>query len=510
MIEGDDPSHRFLPRIRQELDKLPLTTDQRDKIARSLLENVAFLDSQGKPGQSGYLSEDSSFFDFESKVRAFVSAFEDEGLLYSDYLRMLASVPKLLGFSPDRLISNVNKVVNGLSNEGLTRREFLKAAMRWPSVLQAPDTVLENVRGIVTRFADSGLTTQDYVKAALVHPSVFCTPPETAERNIRESADRLGMPVTAYLKAAMQNSTLFYTRPETIEHNVRTVADVLSADGFTTDTYINAALKSPALFWLTPAQCNRNIEGMVDLFTADGLTTDHYLRAIRKRPILLTYSPETLADNIIGLVERFKAEGLSVPQYLQAVLKQHSLFPVLPQTVADHITGVVERYEADGLTTRAYLDAALRQPILFTMSPETVCRHIDTVLDFAARGIFRPPAPRRGNQRVGPSQNPSRAAVIDFLLKHPGLMALADENFGVREVHQRLTDGPTDARLLTRPRYAVEQELMAHLGHDDPSQPVETDGFVAGSAPPTEEQAKRFLLRALMHAGYIKGGSMER
>jgi hypothetical protein len=206
MTEGDDLSERFLPRIRQELDKLPLTADQRDKIARSLLENVAFLDSQGKPGQSGYLSVNSSFFNFESKVRAFVSAFEGDGLTYSDYLRMLARVPKLLGFSPDRLISNVNKVVDGLSKEGLTRREFLKAAMRFPSVLQAaPDTVLENVRGTVTRFADNGLTTQDCLKAALVHPSVFCTPPETAERNIRESADRLGIPVTAYLNAAMQN-----------------------------------------------------------------------------------------------------------------------------------------------------------------------------------------------------------------------------------------------------------------------------------------------------------------
>lgn len=51
---------------------------------------------------------------------------------------------------------------------------------------------------------------------------------------------------------------------------------------------------------------------------------------------------------------------------------------------------------------------------------------------------------------------------------------------------------------------------MAHLGHHDPSQPVEADGFVAGAATPTEEQAKRFLLRALIHAGFIKGASMER
>lgn len=51
---------------------------------------------------------------------------------------------------------------------------------------------------------------------------------------------------------------------------------------------------------------------------------------------------------------------------------------------------------------------------------------------------------------------------------------------------------------------------MQHLGHDDANTPVPDDGYIAGGQAPTEEQAKRFVLRALMHAGLIKGGSMER
>ncbi len=89
-------------------------------------------------------------------------------------------------------------------------------------------------------------------------------------------------------------------------------------------------------------------------------------------------------------------------------------------------------------------------------------------------------------------------------------MCLADDNFGLREVHQHLTNGPSDSTLLKNSRLSVERELMQHLGHGDPQRPVSNDGFIAGTAAPTKEQAERFVLRALMHAGFIKGGSMER
>ena len=89
-------------------------------------------------------------------------------------------------------------------------------------------------------------------------------------------------------------------------------------------------------------------------------------------------------------------------------------------------------------------------------------------------------------------------------------MSLADDNYALREIHQRMTDGPTGPEFLQRARYSVEHGLMGHLGHDNPAEPVPNDGFVAGQDNPTAEQAKRFVLRALMHGGFIKGGSMER
>lgn len=126
--------------------------------------------------------------------------------------------------------------------------------------------------------------------------------------------------------------------------------------------------------------------------------------------------------------------------------------------------------------------------------------------------MFFPPPHRRnaGLQPTDQTTDATRAAVIAFLLRNPPYMALADENYGVREIHQKLTDGPKDTKLLKRPRYVVERKLMRHLGHDDPQRPVPRDEFVAGASQPTEEQAKRFLLRALIHAGYIKGGTLSR
>ena len=470
--DNNDATHRFLPRIRQELDKLPLTEDEKEKFIEPLLKNAAFLDTRGGKGRPGGLSEESTLFDFDSRIRAVVSAFEDDGLTYSKYLHALARMPQLLNYSPDKIISNINGMVDGLAEEGLTRRAYLKAASTNHKLFQSPPgRVSEHMRDTAARFADEGLTTRAYVKATLHGPSLFVMSPATVERNIRESAERLGIPVTSYLKAA---------------------------------------LKNPTLFWTPPEVAGRNVRGVVDLFTADGLTMDDYLKTIPRQPANIGQSPESLADNIIGVVERFEADGLTMSNYLKAALKQPSLFATRPETVAAHITGVVERFEADGMTTRAYLKAALQHPALFTQKAETVARHIDAVMDFAERGIFRPPAPRRNGRRVERSQESMRANAIDFLLKQPALMSLADDNYALREVHQRMTDGPTGPQFLQRARYSVEHGLMGYLGHDAPVDPVPNGSFVAGQANPTEEQAKRLVLRALMHSGLIKGGSMER
>lgn len=472
MTQDNDATNRFLPRIRQELDKLPLTEEQKDKCIEPLLKNAEFLDTDGGKSAPGRLSEDSTLFDFTSRIHAIVSSFENDGLTYPEYVQMLTRSPQLLNTSHDKFISNVNGVVDGLAEEGLTRRTYLKAVKRLPTLAySSPDTIVRRIRDVSSRFAEEGLTTRHYVKMALAQPTLFAMSPATVDHNVREAAERLGMSVKAFIKAAIKVPQLFNQSPDTIESNV---------------------------------------QGVVDLFTADGLTRDDYIKAVCKQPSNLAQSPETLADNIIGVVEQFKADGLTTHDYLKAALKQPSLFATRPETVAAHITGVVERFEADGMTTRTYLKAALQHPALFVQNAETIVRHIDAVMDFAERGIFRPPAPRQIHRRMERSHESMRANVINFLLQQPALMSLADDNYALREVHHHMADGPTDGQFLQRSRYRVEHDLMGHLGHDDPRTPVPNDGFVAGQNNPTEEQAKRFVLRALLHAGLIKGSSMER
>ncbi len=471
MPEDSDPAQRFLPRIRRELAKLPLTDEQRDQLTASLLENAAFLDSQGIPGQTGNLTEDSSFFNIETKVQAVVAALENEGLTLHEYIRAVHRQPKTLNVAPETVVANVAGVVEQFSGDGLTGRAYLNAAVQYPSLLwSSPTTVRANVEGVVKSLFAEGLTTRDYLKAAVAHPALFAASPGTVEGNIRESAERLGLDVSAYLKAALKQPSLFSILPDTVEGNVRGAAKSLGG-GLAAADYVSAALKQPSLFVL---------------------------------------SPGTVARNVTGVVERFSPDGLTGPEYVRATLKQPSLLGTSPETVAAHITEVVERFADDGMTTRDYLSAALKQPSLFAMSPGTVSRHIDTVLGFADAGIFRPPASWRSRRdRPVPATDSDHAAVIDFLLRNPNLMCLADDNYGLREAHQRMTDGPTDTKFLKWPRHRVESSLAAHLGHDS-VQPIEADGFVAGVTPPTQEQARRFVLRALIHAGYIKGGSIER
>ena len=310
---------------------------------------------------------------------------------------------------------------------------------------------------------------------------------------------------------ALKGPSLFCLSPETIARNITGVVERFADDGLTRKEYVHSALKQPSLFYQSPETIARNITGVVERFADDGLAQKDYLKAALKQPPLFYQSPDTIAANITGVVDHFAGDGLTRKDYLKAVLKQPQLFCQTPDTIAANLTGVVERFASDGLTREDYLRGALKQPSLFTQLPETIIRHIDTVQDFADRGLFTPPLPRRKHQQQAPSPgNNSHAAVIGFLLANPKLLCLADDNFGLREVHQRLTDGPTHWPMLRNARHVVEREMMQHLGHAGPHQSVPNDGFIAGAAPPTEEQAKRFLLRALIHASFIRGGSMDR
>lgn len=333
--------------------------------------------------------------------------------------------------------------------------------------------------------------------------------------NIKESADRFaadGVAREAYLGAALKQPQLFCRNHETIAGNIDLVVERLAADGLTREAYLKAAVKQPSLFGMRSSTVTGNFDRVVERFAADGLTREAYLQAALKQSSLLTMNPVTVARNIEGVVSHFAAQGLITRDYLQSALKQTTLFTISPGKVTDNVEGVVERFAADGLTREAYLKAALAQPQLFYQSPDTIAQHINIVIGFAEKGIFTP----RKSRRASPSaltdagQHATRAAVIAFLLAHPSLLSLSEDNLGLREAHQRLTDGPTNSNLIRKPRHCVERELMAHLGHDDPGRPVPSAGPVGGENSHGEEHARRFLLRALMHEGLIRGGTLQR
>lgn len=291
---------------------------------------------------------------------------------------------------------------------------------------------------------------------------------------------------------------------------VQSVVRRFEQDGLTAKDYLAAVVRRPDILNVRPETIARNIQGVVDLFDSDGLTADVYLRAAIKQPSLFVQTPWTLASNITGFVARFADEGLADFDYLKAALRHPPLFTMSPETVEHNIRTVVARFHDDGMTTSQYLKAALRMPQLFSLSPATAIRHIEAVMDLADRRIFDPPRRRGGPPATSSPSNAVHGRVIDFLMRNPSVISWSDENFGMREIHHRLSGASTDRQLLSRPRHVVEKELMYRLGHADPQEPVANDGFVAGAEAPTKAEAERFVLRALIHGGFIRGAAPQR
>jgi hypothetical protein len=353
LSKSPDLSSRLLPRIRRELDKLPLSDEQKARIIPRILENARFLDTRAGRTTAGGLIEDSDLFAFDQKLHALLERFADDGLTAETYLKAASECPRLLYQSPDALIMKITAVVD--------------------------------------RFAADGLTSRDYLKAMLMQPTLSGSDPVTVAKNI---------------------------------------------------------------------------QGVVDHFAADGLTTRDYLRSAVRQP---------------------------------------SLFYADPATVDDHIRGVVDRFAAEGLTTADYLTAARKHPGLFLQAARTICHHIETILSMHDDGVFK--LPGRGDH---PRLGDGHGRVISFLLKNPGILSFEDNNLTLRSMHQAMTSAEPNSTILRRTRRQTESELLHHLGHPDPSRSVPRERFLAGQEAPTDQQARHLVLRALIHAGCIKGVRMER
>ncbi len=293
--------------------------------------------------------------------------------------------------------------------------------------------------------------------------------------------------------------------PFPLAERVQGVVQRFEQDGLTAQAYLTAIVRRPDILATSPEAIARNIQGVVDLFAADGLTTAAYLKAAIKKPSLFIQTPWTLTGNITDLVQRFAEEGLTDRAYLRVALMHPSLFTSSPETVEHNIRAVVERFRGEGMTPSQYLNAALRMPTLFVLSPATVIGHIDAVMDLADRRIFVPP--KRGSRRepTATNGNPLHAGVIDFLLRNPVIMTLADDNFTLRDISAHVTgEGPSGPAFLQYPRHKVEAQLANALGHADQNAPVPKasspqEGGDAG------RHARNVLLRALVREGIVKG-----
>ena len=290
--------------------------------------------------------------------------------------------------------------------------------------------------------------------------------------------------------------------------NIKGVVHYFEKEWLTTESYLQAALKQPSLFSQKPETISGNIEGVVGRFKEHGVTTDAYLRAALKQPSLFTFKPETISINIEGVVERFKEQGLTTKAYLQAALKHPQLFSQKPETISGNIEGVVGRFKEHGLTTDAYLRAALKQPSLFTFKPDTIIGHMNIVCGLYDDGVFTVSTPRH-DVPISEEVSHPHAPVIDFLMRNPALICLDENNLHLRGIHQALTGTKPNPRNLLRSRKQTEEGLLRHLGHDDPVKPIGGSRDPSWQDHPTEEEAKKWVLRALAR-NYFKSIKPER
>jgi hypothetical protein len=76
-------------------------------------------------------------------------------------------------------------MVNRFKNEGLTVKDYIKAALKTPTLFyRAPASISRNILEVADKFKNEGLTPKIYLKAALKYPALFICTPELTEEHI--------------------------------------------------------------------------------------------------------------------------------------------------------------------------------------------------------------------------------------------------------------------------------------------------------------------------------------
>jgi len=239
-----------------------------------------------------------------------------------------------------------------------------------PSPLRFETTTFFDFRSKVTamveHFSADGLTLKDYLRAAVKKPSLFYQSPVTLQANIEgvvEHFHKDGLMLKDYLRAAIKHPPLFYQSSPTVQANIEGVARHFRKDGLLLKDYVRAAVKQPQLFTQSPATVQANIEGGARQFGKDGLTLKDYLRAAVWQPPLFCMSPAKVRANIEEVVEHFRKDGLTLKDYLQAALRQPQLFYQRPATIIRHVRMIADLYAHGLVRFRGQEDAEPSQPL---------------------------------------------------------------------------------------------------------------------------------------------------
>jgi len=136
MDNGHDEA--LLQRIRDGLRPLLMDEWSLEKACLGVKETLGFLNKD--------LLADSSLFDFVTKVEEVLEHFNDHGLTRRDYLKAAVTRPSLFYQKPATIISNIETVANHFGSEGLTRQSYLMAAIKRPSLFcHKPATIIGHV-----------------------------------------------------------------------------------------------------------------------------------------------------------------------------------------------------------------------------------------------------------------------------------------------------------------------------------------------------------------------------
>jgi hypothetical protein len=202
------------------------------------------------------------------------------------------------------------------------------------------------------------------------------------------------------------------------------------------------------------------VNRVVGHFAQDGLTREAYLKAAVRRVTLFFQNPETLINNIERVATHFREDGLTRELYLRSAVKQPQLFYQKPETLIGNIERVAHHFREDGLTREAYLKAAGGQPSLFFRSPATIIRHVNLINGLYRKGLLhlREPDPPRS----------ATAVVIEYILCHPALFLMSEDNIALRERYALAAGAPLSPKaLMMSPRRDIEDWLAGGTHPDE-------------------------------------------